>query len=848
MSAPDNHAIATALIAKGLKLVPMHPVDEAGWCTCAREDCNGKTDPHGAGKHPRWKARQFTADASWWRGIPRDPVGIDREASGIVTVEDDGGLAGWREAAGVELPPTLTWASPAGRLRFAYRLPDGFDAAGNHVRADGFEADILCKGRAPGPGVRSNGGQYAMVRDEPVADAHPALVAWLEQAHAARPPGRSDQAGSTEPAHVPETVRKLIGDGPAGGWPRAGTHGGADRSAMMHAIVMECFDTGMEPGEAAWLCEGITGLEDKYGERPGGVAGQAEEIWAKAEAKAGDEPGWLAGGEAPSPLAQFSAPKRWLALAARRGIVLAAPAAAGLNGQQGLATAAQAGVFVPTAVIVPRRVVSTPMSQITPRRVRWSWTGLLATGALSVLGGREGAGKSLLAYTIAAGITRGTLAGEFMGTPRTVCVISREDDPESVIVPRLIGAGADLDRVRRLAVATAEDPDTGLVLPADLAELARELADTGAALLILDPIMSHLDTALDTHKDAEVRRALEPLTRVARETGCTVLGLIHPNKSGSTDPLTSIMASKAFTTVPRTILFVMEDPGDETGKRRVMSLEKCNVGRRDARPRAFAIDDQTVAEDPDDGRPVTTAVLRWTGERPSGSVPAMLAAAQHGPERVTRTDRAADWLETWLDGRGPADSAEAKAAGAGAGYARRTVERAAAQIGVIVENTSAKPRRTTWELPHDPGRATRAGGYRQLAPLTGEETFHSSSGGKEQVGPVAPVAPVAPSPESPRARGATAGATKPTRVSYARPAATPTAPRVSYARPAATPVPVPEPEHDPEPPPPVKPHVPYTRPVPCPDCGLPPPGRSGMATCACGGWAKVNARGGLNPP
>jgi hypothetical protein len=47
--------------------------------------------------------------------------------------------------------------------------------------------------------------------------------------------------------------------------------------------------------------------------------------------------------------------------------------------------------------------------------------------------------------------------------------------------------------------------------------VAREV---DAVLLILDPLLSRLDDRLDTHKDADVRRALEPLVALA-EKGST---------------------------------------------------------------------------------------------------------------------------------------------------------------------------------------------------------------------------------------------------------------------------------------------------------------------------------------
>jgi hypothetical protein len=99
-----------------------------------------------------------------------------------------------------------------------------------------------------------------------------------------------------------------------------------------------------------------------------------------------------------------------------------------------------------------RRVVLTAASKIKPRRVQWLWDARVALGTLALLAGREGLGKSILSYTIAAMITRGDLVGEFFGTPKSVLVAAAEDSWSQTIVPRLIAAGADLDRVFRVEV------------------------------------------------------------------------------------------------------------------------------------------------------------------------------------------------------------------------------------------------------------------------------------------------------------------------------------------------------------------------------------------------------------
>jgi hypothetical protein len=103
-----------------------------------------------------------------------------------------------------------------------------------------------------------------------------------------------------------------------------------------------------------------------------------------------------------------------------------------------------------------------------------------------------------------------------------------------------------------------------VALARDVPALQGEVGEVDAALILLDLLLSRLDAALDTHRDADVRQALEPLVRVADATGAAVLGLIHVNKSTSNDPLTLLMGSRAFASVSRAVLFVMTDPDDDT--------------------------------------------------------------------------------------------------------------------------------------------------------------------------------------------------------------------------------------------------------------------------------------------
>src|SRR5712691_9346466 len=183
--------------------------------------------------------------------------------------------------------------------------------------------------------------------------------------------------------------------------------------------------------------------------------------------------------------------------------------------------------LIPPVETVPaRRLVLTPASAIEPEPVVWAWEdngcGRIPAGSLSLFAGREGTGKSCFLVWLAAKITTGTLPGSFHGRPRSVIYVAVEDSWKYTIVPRLMAAGADLDRVYRAEVQTIEGETYTLSLPLDNDLLKEGIAGNDVAMVALDPLLSAISDKLDTHVNRQVRQALEPLVRTADLAGAIV--------------------------------------------------------------------------------------------------------------------------------------------------------------------------------------------------------------------------------------------------------------------------------------------------------------------------------------
>lgn len=349
-----------------------------------------------------------------------------------------------------------------------------------------------------------------------------------------------------------------------------------------------------------------------------------------------------------------------------------------------------------------RHVELVPASSITVKPVHWLWKDRIPLGELTLLAGREGIGKSTIAYTLAAWITTGTMKGRFLHEPRSVLVAATEDSWEHTIVPRLMAAGADLNKVFRIDVKTEDGFDGLLTLPSDISGLFEVVQKSDAAMLLLDPLMSRLSAQLDSHKDAEVRIALEPLTAFAKRAGISVLGIIHVNKSGSGDALNSIMGSRAFGSVARAVLMAVRNPEDGTC---TFGLAKNNLGSKDDMPAyRYQIVGQKVAETLEGE--VWTGRVEWQGDADRSVDEVIFALSEGGMDGMSAVDEAAAWLEDYLNSVGGSKASSiVKSAGAKQGHSDRNLKRAAAKLRMKFA-AEGFPRTTVWTLPADLQRVT----------------------------------------------------------------------------------------------------------------------------------------------
>ena len=332
---------------------------------------------------------------------------------------------------------------------------------------------------------------------------------------------------------------------------------------------------------------------------------------------------------------------------------------------------------------------------VEPESVEWLWPQRIALGKLTLLVGVPGLGKSLITAYLAA---RTSVGGPWQGaalerqTPHGVVLMSCEDGLADTIQPRLVAAGADLQRINALVGAEYKQPgreseEVSIDLKRHLSVIEHAVKATpDCGLLILDPISGYL-AGIDSHKDGEVRPLLAKLAAMAEKHRIAIVAVAHMNKSDTQAAIHRASGSTAFVAAARAVWGVVEDREDESGDRRLLLPIKNNLGD-DRTGLAYSIIKK-------DGEPAP--VVCWEPELVRIRIDdAMGTTARKGPE-PTKRNEAGVWLKAAL-AAGRRLAAELFAEAKAAGIAPKTLKAAKKHLGVIPSQVPVLGP-WFWELP-----------------------------------------------------------------------------------------------------------------------------------------------------
>lgn len=304
-------------------------------------------------------------------------------------------------------------------------------------------------------------------------------------------------------------------------------------------------------------------------------------------------------------------------------------------------------------------------SSIRPRRIEWHWRYRIPAGKMTLLAGDGGLGKSQTMLWMASRYTTGGPwpAGEGHAPLGDVVVLSAEDEPSDTIVPRLLAAGADLNRVDiHSATVTirgsGKDPVVHPISLQDL-DLWKQVFDRrpGCKLFIVDPLPSFLGRGVNDSKNGEFRAALEPfISQVIAPRQIAMLVNTHLNKGlDSKTPTHRVLGSVAYVNLARSVYFVLPDP--EIPGRRYLMPDRKNNHAPDSHPGlSFTITGAEVANPDDPSSPIETSVPIFDDAPVTIDVRDLMSPKRERDAEPNQLDLAAEWLRARLETAGPSGS------------------------------------------------------------------------------------------------------------------------------------------------------------------------------------------------
>ena len=315
----------------------------------------------------------------------------------------------------------------------------------------------------------------------------------------------------------------------------------------------------------------------------------------------------------------------------------------------------------------PETVKIIRMSDVELTPVEWLWKPYLPFGKLSVLQGNPGEGKTYFAMHLAAACTNGKLLPNMERMePFNVIYQTAEDGLGDTVKPRLIEAGADLDRV-----LVIDDSEVQLTLSDERIEKA--IVENNARLVIIDPIQAYLGADVDMNRANEVRPIFMRLGQVAQRTGCAILLIGHLNKAAGMQSLQRGLGSIDIAAAVRSVMFIGKLKHDPT--MRILTHEKSSLAPPGA-SLAFSLGDE--------------GGFRWVGEYDI-TADEMLSGIE--PQRETKTQQAKDLICTLLAGGKQVFSEDIDKAALERGIPGRTVRDAKRELGDALKSKIVEGRK-----------------------------------------------------------------------------------------------------------------------------------------------------------
>jgi putative DNA primase/helicase len=351
----------------------------------------------------------------------------------------------------------------------------------------------------------------------------------------------------------------------------------------------------------------------------------------------------------------------------------------------------------------------------------WLWKGHLLRGAQELFTGVPGIGKSQAHCDLIARVSRGDAwpDGTAGMPPANVIMITAEDSIDQEVVPRLVAAGAVLERIHFLRRIRQENgTERMFVLGEDVDQLERDIlkvSDVG--LVTIDPITAYMGR-IDSYKATEVRDQLGPLQDLADRMNVTFSTITHPPKRSTQRGIDQFIGSQAFIAACRIGHVAIEEVVDGNKTGRVLFTNPKNNPHRRMPTLAYRISQLVVGQDQETGREIVGSHIVWDADPVDTTAEQALAAASgrrgEGSGEVTAKDEAVEFLDKVL-ADGPVlvkeiqhQAVEAGLLGSATPIGDSKPFRAARQVLGVASSKAGMEDGWVWALPKAPSGAEGA--------------------------------------------------------------------------------------------------------------------------------------------
>ena len=302
------------------------------------------------------------------------------------------------------------------------------------------------------------------------------------------------------------------------------------------------------------------------------------------------------------------------------------------------------------------------MADVESKNVEFLWYPYIPYGKITIIQGDPGEGKTTAVLRIAALLTKGEKLPEDDQEREPVNVIyqTAEDGLADTVKPRLEAAGADCSRI----LVIDESAENLSMLDSRIEEALKE---TGAKLIILDPIQAYLGSNVDMHRANEIRPVMKHLGNIAEKYGCAIILIGHMNKASGSKSTYRGLGSIDFQATARSVLIVGRIKDDPTC--RVIVHDKSSLA-----PEGPAI---AFRLDKDNG-------FEW-----EGIIDITVDELLSGEQKTSKLNKAKDFLKSYL-ADGPKAYNDIEVEAAENGIKSRTLDTAKDELGVVSKKVGAK--------------------------------------------------------------------------------------------------------------------------------------------------------------